>query len=148
MSYDTDAWLQFAQDHWVVIAIAIVAIFVVVKAVKTVLKWILVAAILIGIVTYGGYSIDDVKEIGGKVKDELTSEAKDQAIKAMAGEASSATYVDNADGSYSIKSTNLELNGVPNSGEVIVKFHGAPLGTWKMEGAVKEFVVQARAAAK
>ena len=68
---------------------------------------------------------DDMKDIGNKVSDELgtigekvTDEVKDQAIKAMAGEASEATYTDNEDGTYSIKSTNIELTGIPNSGEV------------------------------
>ncbi|MCD9023929.1 hypothetical protein [Cohnella silvisoli] len=144
MNFDPDVWVQFVKDHWVVVAIAIVAIFVVMKLVKTVLKWVLVAAIIIGIVTYGGYSIKDLGEIGTKVTDEL----KDQAIKAMAREAKDAKYVNNEDGSYTIKSTNLELDGVPNSGEVTVKLRGISLGTWKMEGAVRDFVVQSRASAK
>ncbi|TFE24266.1 hypothetical protein [Cohnella luojiensis] len=155
MSFDTDAWIQFLQDNWVVVAIAILAIIVIMKVVKTVLKWILVVAIIIGIATYGGYSIDDMKDIGNKVSDELgaigdkvTDEVKKQAIKSMAGEASEATYTENEDGSYSIKSTNIELTGIPNSGEVTVKFHGQSLGTWTMEGAVRDFVVQARASAK
>jgi hypothetical protein len=154
LNLNTDAWIQFLQDHWVVVVIAIVAIFVIMKVVKTVFKWVLVAAIIIGIVTYGGYSIDDLGSIGSKVSNELgvigekvTDEVRDQAIKAMVGEASEATYVNNEDGSYSIKSTNLELMGIPNSGEVTVKFHGASLGTWPLEGAVREFVVQARASA-
>jgi hypothetical protein len=144
MNLDMDVWIQFLKDHWVVVAIAIVAIFVVLRLMKTVLKWVLVAAIIMGIVTYGGYSIDDLSAIGTKV----TEEAKDQAIKAMAGEASDAKYVNNADGSYSITTKNLELNGVPNSGEVTVKLKGISLGTWKMEGAVRDFVVKARASAK
>jgi hypothetical protein len=144
MNLDMDVWIQFLKDHWVVVAIAIVAIFVVMRLMKTVLKWVLVAAIIIGIVTYGGYSIDDLSAMGTKV----TEEAKDQAIKTMAGEASDAKYVNNADGSYSITTKNLELNGVPNSGEVTVKLKGIPLGTWKMEGAVRDFVVKARASAK
>ncbi|WP_239618693.1 hypothetical protein [Cohnella mopanensis] len=155
MNFDTDAWLQFIQDNWVIVAIAIVAIFIVMKLVKTVLKWILVAAIVIGIVTYGGISVDEIKEVGTKVTDELgaigskvSEELKQQAFKAMSGEASEATYVDNADGSYSIKSTSIELTGIPNSGEVTVKFHGQSLGTLKMEDAVREFVVKARASAK
>jgi hypothetical protein len=144
MNLDMDVWIQFLKDHWVVVAIAIVAIFVVMRLMKTVLKWVLVAAIIIGIVTYGGYSIDDLSAMGTKV----TEEAKDQAIKTMAGEASDAKYVNNADGSYSITTKNLELNGVPNSGEVTVKLKGIPLGTWKMEGAVRDFVAKARASAK
>jgi hypothetical protein len=152
MSFDTDVWIQFLKENWVIGVIAIVAIFVILKLVKTVLKWILVVAIIIGIATYSGYSLEDIKskvsEEIGAIGDKVSAEAKDQAIKAMAGEASEATYVDNEDGSYSIKSTNLELTGVPNSGEVTVKFHGAPLGTWKMDGAVRDFVSQARASAK
>ena len=144
MNLDTDAWLTFLQDNWIVIAVAIVAILVVIKLVKTVLKWVLVAAIVVGIVTYGGITIDDIKEVGSKVSEE----AKDQAIKAMAGEASEAVYTANADGSFTIATENLELSGVPNSGEVSVKLRGISLGTWKMEGEVRDFVVKARAAAK
>jgi hypothetical protein len=152
MSFDVDLWMTFLEEHWVIVAIAIIAIFVIMKVVKTILKWVLVAVIIIAIVTYSGYSIDDIKSrvsdgistIGGKV----TKEAQDQAIKAMVGEASEATYVDNKDGSYSITTTNLELSGMPNTGEVTVKYRGAPLGTWKLEGAVRDIVVQSRAAAK
>lgn len=154
MNFDADAWIQFLKDNWVIVAIAIVAIFVIMKVVKTILKWVLVAIIIIAIVTYGGYSIDDIGDIKNKVTDELgaigdkvSAEVKDQAIKAMAGEASEATYVNNEDGTYSITTTNLELKGTPNTGEVTVSFRGAPLGTWKLEGAVRDFVVQARASA-
>ncbi|WP_256759786.1 hypothetical protein [Cohnella sp. WQ 127256] len=155
MSFDSDAWIQFAQDNWMVIAIAIVAIFLIMKLVKTVMKWVLVLVIILGIVTYGGISVDELKEAGTKVSEEIgaigdkvSTELKEQAIKSMAGEASEATYIDNADGSYSIKSKNFELSGVPNSGEVSVKFKDQSLGTWKMEGAVRDFVKQARASAK
>jgi len=152
MNLDTDAWIQFLQDHWVIVAIAIVAIFVIMKVVKTVLKWLLVAAIIIGIITYGGYSVKDIKdrvsvEIGA-IGEKVSVEVKNQVIKSMAGEANEATYVDNKDGSYTVKSTNIELSGVPNSGEVTVKFRGQSLGTWKMEGEVRNYIVKARASAK
>jgi len=152
MNFDTETWMQFLQDNWVIIAIAIIAIFVIMKVVKTLLKWVLVVGIIIAIAVYSGYSLDDIKskvsdgigDIGSKV----TAEVKDQAIKAMIGEANEAEYVDNADGTYSIKSTNLEITGIPNSGEVTVKYRGAPLGTWPLEGAVRDLVVQSRASAK
>lgn len=143
-SWTQDAWMQFLQDNWLILAVAVVAIFVIVKLVKTVVKWLLVAGILIAIFVYGGYSIDDLSTIGSKIQ----SEARDQAIKAMTGEISQAEYKDNGDGSYTIKTPTLELSGVPNSGEVSVKYQGVSLGTWKMEGAVRELVVQAREAAK
>jgi hypothetical protein len=143
-TWTTDAWLQFLQDHWIVVVAAVVVIFVIMKLVKTVLKWLLVAAIIVGVVAYGGYSIKDLAAIGTKVE----AEAKNQAIKAMAGEVSKAEYKDNGDGSYTVKTPNLELNGVPNSGEVTVKYRGVSLGTWKVEGAVRTLIEQARASAK
>jgi hypothetical protein len=143
-SWTPDAWIQFLRDHWVVVAAAIVVIFVIMRLVKTVLKWLLIAAIIVGVVAYGGYSIDDLAALGTKVE----SEAKDQAIKAMAGEVTKAEYKDNGDGSYTITTPNLELNGVPNSGEVTVKYRGVSLGTWKVEGAVRTLIEQARASAK
>jgi hypothetical protein len=142
-SWTPDAWLQFLKDHWVVVVIAVLAIFVVSKVVKTVIKWVLIAAILIGIVAYGGYSINDLGAIGNKV----TSGVKDEAIKAMAGEAEKARYQDNGDGTYTVTTPNLELSGVPNSGKVEVKFRGLSLGTWNMEGAVRDLIVKARASA-
>ncbi|KIL36128.1 hypothetical protein SD71_09115 [Cohnella kolymensis] len=151
MSFNSEAWIQFLQDRWLIVAVAIVAIFVIMNLVKTVLKWVLVIAIIIGIVAYAGYSIDDIQALGTKVSevsDAAAQEAKDQAIKAMAGEASQAVYVNNPDGSYSITTTNLALTGIPNSGEVTVKFRGISLGTWDMEGAVRDFVLQARASKK
>jgi len=144
MNGDMDAWIQFIKDNWVIIAAAIIAIFIIVKVVKTVLKWVLIIGIIAGILVYGGYSVEDLKEVGSKV----TADLKDQAIKAMAGEASEAKYVNNKDGSYTITTSTLELSGVPNTGEVSVKLKGVSLGTWKMDGAVREFVVQAREAAK
>lgn len=144
MNIDQQVWQQFLQENWFIIVVAIVAIIIIMKIVKTMLKWALVAAIVIGIVVYSGYTLDDLKQVGTKI----TAEAKDQAIKAMVGEATEAKYKDNGDGSYTITTPTLKLTGVPNSGKIEVSLKGVSLGTWKMEGAVRELVVKARAAAK
>jgi hypothetical protein len=144
MNLDLEAWKQFATDHWVLIVVAIIALIVVINVVKTLLKWVLVAAIIVGVAVYGGYSVNDLKEVGSKV----TADLKDEAIKAMAGEASQAQYQSNDDGSYTVTTPNLELSGVPNSGKVEVKFRGISLGKWSMDGAVRELVSQAREAAQ
>ncbi|MBN2982831.1 MULTISPECIES: hypothetical protein [Cohnella] len=140
MDLDLEAWKQFAIDHWILIVIAVVALIVVINLVKTVLKWVLVAAIVVGLAVYGGYSVNDLKEVGSKV----TQALEDQAVKAMAGEASQAEYRLNDDGTFTVATPNLELTGTPGSGEVSVKFQGVSLGTWNMEGAVREFIEQAR----
>ncbi|SFA95737.1 hypothetical protein SAMN05216312_102497 [Cohnella sp. OV330] len=148
MSFEPEAWKQFVTDHWVLILIAVVALLVILNVVKTVLKWVLAAAIVVGVVVYGGYTVSDLKEIGGQVVETATSAVKDEASKAMAEEAKKATYTLNPDGTYLVKSPNLELTGTPNSGEVDVKFRSVSLGTWKMEGPVRDFVTTALQASK
>ncbi|MBW5447263.1 hypothetical protein GE107_14500 [Cohnella sp. CFH 77786] len=140
-SWTPEAWMQFLQDHWIVVAAAVVVVIVVMKVVKTVLKWVLAAAIIFGVVAYGGYSIDDLAAIGTKVE----TETKDAILKAALDEASKAKYSDNGDGSYTIQTPNLELTGVPNSGEVKISFHGVPAGTWKVEGPIRTLIEKARA---
>lgn len=143
-SWTADAWSQYLQSNWYVIAAAIVIIIVVIKVVKTVLKWLLVAVVVVGLALYSGYNLDDL----AKIKDQATLAYKDQLIKAMAGEADEAEYKDNADGSYTIKTPSLELSGFPNSGEIQVKIGGVSIGNWKLEGEVRDFVIAARNAAR
>ncbi|MCC3374667.1 hypothetical protein [Cohnella sp. REN36] len=148
MNLDFEAWKQFAIDHWVVIVIAVIALFIVLNVVKTVLKWVLVAAIVIGVFVYGGVTVNDLKEVGTQAIDKAKGAIEDEAAKAMAKEAEEATYTLNDDQTFTVKTPNLELHGVPNSGEVEVKFRGASLGTWKMEGAVRKLVEAARQSSK
>ncbi len=142
--WTADAWLQFLQDHWIVIAAAIVVIFIVIKAVKTVLKWALVAAIIFGVIAYGGYSIDDLAAIGSKVEEGT----KDAVLQAALDEASKAEYVLQQDGSFLIKTPNLELTGSADGTEVAVKFRGVPAGTWKIEGPIRALIEQAKTTAQ
>jgi hypothetical protein len=143
-SWTADAWSQYLASNWYIIAAAILVIIIVIKAVKTVLKWLLVAVVVIGLVLYSGYNLDDLAQI----KDQATLAYKDQLIKTMAGEAADAKYQDNPDGSYTIKTPSLELSGFPNTGEIQVKLGGVSIGTWKLEGEVRDFVIAARNAAR
>jgi hypothetical protein len=142
--WTTDAWMQFLQDHWLVIAAAIVVILIVIKVVKTVLKWVLVAAIIVCVIAYSGYNIEDLADIRAKVE-ESTKEA---VLRAALDEASKAEFVLEQDGSYVIKTPNLELSGTTGSDEVTVKFRGVPAGTWKIEGPIRALIEQARTTAQ
>lgn len=139
MNLDVEAWKQFATDHWALLVIALAAIVIIGKLVKTLMRWVLVAAIIIGVAVYGGYTVNDLKEVGAKV----SSAIADEAISAMAGEAKDAKYTLNKDGTYTVTSKNLTLSGVVNSGDVKVTYHGVSF-TVPMEGAVRTFVEQAR----
>lgn len=142
---DFETWKQFLTDHWYVIVIALLALFIVIKIVKTVVKWVIVAAIVVGLLLYSGYTLDDLsvdnlRAIGTQAVETL----KAQAVEAMAGEVSEAAYTDHGDGTYTVKTDSLELNGKLGESEVAVKFNGAPLGTWKIDEAIAALIDTAK----
>ncbi|QHT60012.1 hypothetical protein GXP70_08660 [Paenibacillus lycopersici] len=139
-NYDSDTWVQFFKDNWLFLVIALVVLLLVIRIVKTVVKWLIVVAILAGVVIYSGYSLEDVKSITTKVADSV----KQEAISAMAGEAKDATFTNNSDGTFTVKTKNLELTGTPGDGKVDVVFGGTPLGTWKIDAAIQALIDQAK----
>ncbi|WP_219835890.1 hypothetical protein [Paenibacillus sp. R14(2021)] len=139
-NYDMDTYVQFFKDKWLFLIVALVVLFIVVRIVKTVVKWLIVIAILAGVVLYSGYSLEEVKSLGTKVADDV----KQQAITAMAGEAKDATFTSNSDGTFTVATKNLELTGTPGDHEVKVTYRGTPLGTWKIDSAIQTLIDQAK----
>ncbi|WP_083676376.1 hypothetical protein MHI37_22725 [Paenibacillus sp. FSL H8-0548] len=139
-TYDLDTWTAFFKEHWLVLVIALIVLFIIVRIVKTVLKWAIVAVIVIGLVVYSGYSMDDLKQIGTKVADTV----KQEAINAMVGEAKDATFVTNADGTFTVKTRNVELSGKPGDNEVAVSFRGTQLGKWEIDSTIQTVIDQAK----
>jgi len=149
MQYDIETWKRFLEEHWMMLAIAIVVLFIVIRLVKTVLKWLLVAVIVVGVVVYSGYTLDDLnvdnlKEIGSQIGAQVAESVKKEAVDAMIGEAANATYTANADGTFTVKTANLELTGTPGAAEVAVSFRGAPLGNWKVDDTIAALIDQAK----
>lgn len=140
IQYDWTTWSQFFKENWIVLAVALVILLAVIGIVKTVAKWALVAVIVIGIVVYSGYSLQDLKDLGTKVTDSV----KEQAVNAMVGEAQDATYTNNGDGTYTVKTKNIELTGSVGGSEVAVSYRGTPLGTWKIDGTIQELIDRAK----
>ncbi|MHA6483085.1 hypothetical protein ACX1C1_14425 [Paenibacillus sp. strain BS8-2] len=139
-SYDTDTWTTFFQDNWLVLAIALIILLIIVRLVKTVVKWALAAVIIIGVVLYSGYSLDDVKDIGTKMMDTV----KQEAVTAMIGEVENAEYKANADGTFTVTTTNVELTGKAGENEVKVSLKGAPAITIPLDDTIKTFIEQAK----
>lgn len=142
---DWETWLQFLQDRWFVIAIVLVVLWIVIRVVKTVIKWAIVAVIVIGLLLYSGYSLQDLslsnlKEIGSQIADT----AKKEAVSAMIGEAGDATFTDHGDGTYTIKTESLEMKGKTNDTEVSVTFRGIQLGSWKIDDTIRSLIDQAQ----
>jgi len=148
---DPETWKQFLADRWYVLAIALVAILVVIKIVKTVVKWLLVAIIVVGVLLYSGYSLEDLrvdrlKALGEQIKDRAVAALTHEVIEAMAGESSDAIYATGEDGTFIVKSNSLIITGKIGEDEVSITYLGAPLGRVKLDDAITSFIDQAKAA--
>jgi hypothetical protein len=148
---DLETWKQFLTDRWYVLAIALVVVLLVIKIVKTVVKWLLVAVIVIGVLLYSGYSLEDLrvdklKELGAQIKDQAVSTLTREVIEAMAGESSEAVYTAGEDGTFTVKSNSLVITGKIGESEVSITYLGAPLGRVKLDETITTFIDQAKAA--
>ena len=148
---DLETWRQFLTDRWYVLVIALIALLIVIKIVKTVVKWLLVAVIVIGVLLYSGYSLEDLrvdklKELGAQITEQAAAALKREALEAMAGEASDAVYTASEDGTFTVQTASLVIKGKIGDNEVSVTYHGAPLGRWKVDETIASLIDQAKAA--
>lgn len=141
---DAQVWLEFLKQNWLVIVIALIVLFIVVNLVKTVIKWALVVLIIAGLLIYSGISLEQIGEVVTTVKNEAVDTVKTEAMNIMMKEAKEAKYTSNGDGTYTVKSPNLELKGKAGSAEVEVNFKGVPVGKWDVNETIKEFIGQAK----
>lgn len=141
---DTQVWLEFLKQNWLVIAIALIVLFIVVNLVKTVIKWALVILIIGGLLIYSGISLDKIGEVVTTVRNETVDTVKTEAMNMMMKEAKEAKYTSNGDGTYTVKAPNLELKGKTGSNEVEVTFRGMPVGKWDMNETIQDFIGQAK----
>ncbi|UUZ84001.1 hypothetical protein LJK88_09690 [Paenibacillus sp. P26] len=117
-----EAWSAFLADRWYILLIALVVLFLVIKIVKTVVKWIIVLAVLAGLFFYGASYKDQLMNLGTTVGAKVAEEAKTQAFKAISEEAKEAQYKQNPDGSYTVSTKSVKLTGKPGSNDVQVTF--------------------------
>src|SRR4051812_15512939 len=106
-----DSWTAFVQDKWILIVIAIIVLFLVMKVVKTFVKWIVVLAIIAFILYYGSTYAGGLSGLKSTLGNAVASEAKQQITKAIVGEGKDADYVKHSDGSYTIHTKNIKLDG-------------------------------------
>ncbi|WP_127586607.1 hypothetical protein [Paenibacillus koleovorans] len=140
-----DQLTAFLQDRWIVIVVALVVLFLVIKIVKTVVKWVIVLAVLAGLFYYGASYTDKLKELGTEAvnaaKDAVAS-AKDEALQKLA--AKDAKYTANADGSYTVIAGQVKLEGKPGVNEVSISVAGTPSFKIPLDDAVKAIIEGAK----
>ncbi|WP_058302394.1 hypothetical protein [Gorillibacterium timonense] len=115
-----DQWSAFLTDRWYVILIALIALFLVIRIVKTVVKWLIVLIIAAGVLYYGYQYEGGLDSLKQTITTAATQSLQDEAVAMMKKEAESATYVKNKDGSYTITTSSLKVEGKPGEDEVTV----------------------------
>lgn len=139
-----DQLMTFMQDRWLVVIAALVLLVIVVKIVKTVVKWVLVLAIIGGLVYYGASYTDKLKELGDSVvtaAKEAGSDLKEKAVLGLAGK--DATFKDNGDGTYTVTSGNIRLDGKAGSDKVKITIAGVS-AEFSLDDALKKAIEAAK----
>jgi len=137
---DVNQWMQFVQDRWWLILIALVALLLVISFVKTVVKWLLVAVIVAVVLIYGANYKDELTTIGDKV----VSEAKEQAFQALMASAGNAKYEEGKNGAFVVSTDTVRVEGKAGSDEVTVYWKDVRIGTFKVEGVIETFLNEAK----
>jgi hypothetical protein len=117
-------WAAFVQDKWLLIIIAIVVLFLVMKIMKTFVKWILVLAVIAAVLYYGSTYANKLSGLKTTLGNAVADEAKQQLTNAIVGEGKDADYIKHADGSYTIHTKNIKLDGKPGSDQAEISFMG------------------------
>lgn len=134
---------SFLAERWFVIAGALLVLFLVVKIVKTVVKWVIVLAVLAGLFFYGASYKDQLMELGTTVGAKVAEEAKTQALKTIKDEMKDAQYKVNADGTFTVSTKSVKLEGKPGANEVKVSFMNQSF-TMPLDTAMNALVEQAK----
>lgn len=142
-----DQLQSFAQDQWFVIAGAVIVLLLVVKLVKTAIKWAVILALVAGLLVYGANYKDKLASIKDAVVESATAAVadgiKEQAAEAIKNEAKEAKYTANPDGSFTIKSKTIQVDGKPGADTVKVTVAGQSFNM-KVVDAVQTFIDAAK----
>ncbi|SRR5690554_3854314 len=139
MELSWDNMLAFVEEQWWVILIAAVVLLVVIKIVKALVKWVIVAVIVIGLFLYG-MNYESFRE----AVDSVAEYSLSAAFEAMAGEAENAKYTVHEDGTYTVESQSIRLEGSVDSDKVTVYFHGIKVSEITATSAIEAYIEAAR----
>ncbi len=132
--------IVFAKEHILILVVAIIAIILVISLVKTVLKWVIVAVLIIGILVYGfNYDVGPLKAMGEKVLDYT----KEEALQLLIGDVKNAQYEESSDGSFTIYGKNLRLEGQLGFNDVKLIVVGQTFNL-KVDETLQKFIDQVK----
>jgi len=134
---------SFLAERWFVILVAIVVLFLAIKLAKAVIKWGLILAVLAALLWYGASYRGRVADAGRSAGTKMATQARDHAMHAIENEVDQARWEGKADGSFTVRTKSLKVEGKPGVKKVRVTFHGQSF-EMDLEGAVAHLVEQAK----
>lgn len=137
-----DQLTLFLQERWYVVVIGLVVLFLAIKLIKTVVKWVIVLALIAVIIIYGANYSDELGAFAATIQNNVTAEVKEQAVQAMRQESAEAKYKANADGSFTITTKNLLVEVPSGSLNAEVTYRGQRF-TVPIDTMVQGFIDQA-----
>ncbi|MGR6763623.1 MULTISPECIES: hypothetical protein [Paenibacillus] len=148
---DKNVWSEFlehnwqiVQDNWLYIVIGLVLLLVILKIVRTLVKWLIVIVVIAGLLVYSGISFEQVGKVVTQAKDDAINKVQSEALNMMIKEGQNAKYTSNGDGTFTVTSSNLEVKGPFEGEKVKVWFQGMSLGEWSMSDTVKKYIESAK----
>lgn len=133
-----EQWLAFARDNWWMIVLAVVIAIVLIKIVKSVVKWLLVLLVAAAVLIYGfNYTPDEIKEAGTKLL-EAVETTKEKALEAMLGDAEEAAFEKTEDG-FRITGNRFTLEGTDGGSTVTLTYFGQEF-TFELNEQIRSFV--------
>lgn len=129
------------------IAGAVIVFLLVVKLVKTAVKWAIMIAIVAGLLVYGANYKDTLTNIKDAVVENagaaIADTVKEKAAQAIRDEAKEAKFTSNPDGSFTIKSKTIQVDGIPGENTVKVTVAGQSFNM-NVVDALQTYIDQAK----
>jgi energy-coupling factor transporter transmembrane protein EcfT len=114
--------VSFLTERWYLVLAALVVVFLVFKLIKALLKWIVVLAVVAALVFYGTqyYAPRGGRRDGGRGAETAAVAAiQDRALEALRREAE---YELHKDGSFTLRTKAVQVNGKPGDKKAQVRF--------------------------
>ncbi len=136
-----EALQSFALENWFWLVIAVIGLIIIVKVIKTVIKWAIVIIVIVLILVYGfNYDVSTLKDFG----EGAVSYSKEQAVQnLMNGAAVQASYEVNENGNYTVHTKTATLYGKVGEEQAELEVMGQKF-TIELDQVLKAFIEQVK----
>ncbi|NBI28898.1 hypothetical protein [Chengkuizengella marina] len=118
---EIESWITFAQEKWYIILAAIIVLFIVIKLVKTLVKWFIVLAIVGVLIYYGSNYSETLKTASDQFLDMIP---KEELIDLAINEIREYIVDEAMDGDFLIENENVTIEGDTNSDFLTITYGG------------------------